>query len=123
MKKMILALALTWTSSALAQPLPPVIDCYQNATQSEDISNYMSCFSDDAIMIDVSRTITGNDAIKRWAENEVIPYGKTFSHRKILEQDSNYAKTEVKWSSWIAHYHYWWDENNKITRMSLQYAD
>ncbi|WCP68985.1 hypothetical protein LYZ37_20890 [Vibrio tubiashii] len=83
----------------------------------------MTCFAEGAVMIDVSRNFLGKDVIRRWALNEVIPYGQSFAHRTILEQKPSYAKTEVKWSSWVAHYHYWWNDEGKITQMSLQYAD
>ena len=58
-------------------------------------------------MIDVTRTITGHDAIKSWAQREVIGSGDSFKHRKILESRAGYAKTEVKWLSWVVHYSYW----------------
>ena len=74
-------------------------------------------------MVDVSREFVGQDAIRTWAEREVMPGGQNFRHRQILESEHGYAKTEVNWATWVAHYHYWWDENGKITKMSLQYAD
>ena len=108
---------------AMADELPTAIDCYQTATNSQDIDGYMACFTEDAVMIDVSRTFEGQDAIRAWATREVIPGGQSFKHREILDADEGYAKTEVNWASWVAHYHYWWDEEGKITKMSLQYAD
>ncbi|WP_375749101.1 hypothetical protein [Vibrio sp. HN007] len=109
--------------SAVAQPLPTAIDCYQNSTQSRDIDAYMACFTEDAVMVDVSRTFKGKEAIRRWALNEVIPSGDSFSHKEILDSAPDYAKTLVKWSAWRAHYYYWWNDEGKITKMSLQYAD
>jgi len=108
---------------ALAQTLPTAIDCYRVATNSQDIDAYMACFADDALMIDVSREFRGREKICAWALREVIPHGDSFGHRKILEGDDGYAKTEVKWLSWVVHYSYWWDKDGKITKMSLQYAD
>ncbi len=62
-----------------------------------------------------------------------IPHRHDFScrnldHRRRRSANRNrllqgYAKTEVNWLSWIVHYSYWWNEERKITRMSLQYAD
>ena len=83
----------------------------------------MACFAGDAEMIDVSRTITGQEAIRVWAMRKVIRSGDTFRHRKILEGSDGYARTEVNWLSWVVHYSYWWDADGKITKMSLQYAD
>lgn len=122
MRYLLLALALS-PSLTYAQPLPPAIDCYQTNTQSEDIDAYMSCFAENSVMTDVSRNFEGKNAIRRWALREVIPYGRSFSHVRILEKNDSYAKTEVAWSTWIAHYHYWWNNDGKITRMSLQYAE
>ncbi|MXY33860.1 MAG: nuclear transport factor 2 family protein [Boseongicola sp. SB0664_bin_43] len=108
---------------ASAADLPKPISCYQDSTNAKDIEAYMSCFTADAEMIDVSRTFAGQEAIRAWALREVIPGGETFRHRRILEQETGYAKTEVNWLNWVVHYTYWWDEAGKITRMSLQYAD
>ena len=112
-----------FSAEVFASDLPEAIQCYQKATNLEDIEKYMACFTANPTMIDVSRTIKGYSAIKEWALNEVIPHGKTFKHRKILEQKKGYAKTEVKWLTWVVHYHYWWDKKGKIVKMSLQYAD
>ena len=103
--------------------LPTAIKCYQSSTNAKDIDAYMACFTKDAEMVDVSRVFKGQDAIRPWAEREVIPGGDTFAHRKILERADGYAKTEVNWLSWVVHYHYWWRADGKITRMSLQYAN
>lgn len=111
------------TSVATADELPQSIMCYQDAANAEDIDAYMDCFTTDAEMVDVSRTFNGVDAIREWALKEVIPHGDTFKHRKILESQTGFAKTEVNWLSWVVHYSYWWDEDGKITKMSLQYAD
>ena len=108
---------------AMAEDLPTAIDCYQTATNSQDIEAYMACFTEDAVMVDVSRTFEGQEAIRAWATREVICGGDTFKHREILEADEGYAKTEVNWLSWVVHYHYWWDAEGKITKMSLQNAD
>lgn len=108
---------------AFADDLPIAIDCYQTATNAQDIEAYLACFTDDAVMIDVSREFIGQNAIRTWAEREVIPGGQSFKHRLILEGKDGYSKTEVNWASWVAHYHYWWDAKGKITKMSLQYAD
>ncbi len=118
-----LAALAVMTQTAFAEELPTAISCYQEGSNAKDIDSYMSCFADDAEMIDVSRVFAGRDAIRAWAAREVIPHGDSFAHRRILERSAGYAKTEVNWSRWVAHYSYWWDESGKITRMSLQYAN
>lgn len=111
--------------SAASTPseLPIAIQCYRDNTNANDIDGYMSCFADDAVMIDVTRTFTGKDDIRAWAIREVMGNGETFAHRKILEASDGYAKTEVNWLSWVVHYSYWWSSDGKITKMSLQYAN
>ncbi|UWR03652.1 nuclear transport factor 2 family protein [Ruegeria conchae] len=111
------------STPAVAHDLPTAIDCYQTATNAQDIDAYLACFTDDAVMIDVSREFVGQDAIRTWAEREVMPGGQNFNHRQILEGEDGYAKTEVNWATWVAHYHYWWNADGKITKMSPQYAD
>ncbi|MYH58661.1 MAG: nuclear transport factor 2 family protein [Boseongicola sp. SB0675_bin_26] len=108
---------------ALAEDLPEPVSCYQDSANAKDIEAYMSCFTTAAEMVDVSRTFAGKDAIRAWALREVIPSGETFRHRRILEQGTGYAKTEVNWLNWVVHYTYWWDDAGKIIRMSLQYAN
>ena len=105
------------------EPLPTAIKCYQDSTHAKDIDAYLGCFTPNAEMIDVSRTFVGHEAIRKWAIREVIPSGNAFTHRKILESSNGYAKTEVKWLSWVVHYFYWWNDDGKIKKMSLQYAD
>ncbi|PSL19382.1 nuclear transport factor 2 family protein [Shimia abyssi] len=122
LKQSLIALAIL-AQPVLAEDLPTAITCYESSTNAKDIDAYMACFTQDAEMIDVSRTFNGQDAIRAWALREVIPQGENFAHRKILESDSGYAKTEVNWLSWVVHYSYWWDAEGKITTMSLQYAN
>lgn len=124
MKYLLLAISLMLTNVAFADDnLPVAINCYQSSTNANDIDAYMNCFTEDAIMIDVSRTFTGSEAIKTWALREVIGKGENFQHRSILESEPGFAKTEVQWLSWVVHYFYWWNAQGKITKMSLQYAN
>jgi hypothetical protein len=107
----------------MAEELPKPLACYQEYTQGEDIEAYLSCFADDAVMIDVKRSFQGREAIRRWAQREVIPHGSTFETIEILSEGPGYYKTLVKWLSWRVHYHYWFDDRGRIVKMSLQYRD
>ena len=118
-----LFLALVASPAYAEESLPAAIDCYQTSSNAKDIDAYMGCFTHDAEMIDVSRVFNGHADIRAWALREVIPSGDNFKHRKIIESSEGYAKTEVNWLSWTVHYYYWWNEDGKITRMSLQYAN
>lgn len=124
MKHVLIVIGLLLSGPALAaQDLPQAIRCYGDGTNAKDIDAYMACFTADAVMIDVSRTFTGQEAIRAWALREVMDQGETFRHRRILESAEGYAKTEVNWMRWVVHYSYWWNSEGKITKMSLQYAD
>ena len=126
MKRILLAGGLAMASINLASandPLPTAIACYQTSTNAKDIDAYLGCFTPDAEMIDVSRTFNGQEAIRKWAMREVILKGDAFTHRKILDSKPGYAQTEVQWLSWVVHYFYWWNDDGKITKMSLQYAN
>lgn len=101
--------------------VPKAIMNYQSAANSENIDNYMEIFADGIEITDVSRVIKGKAAIREWALREVISNGDTFALIKILELKEGYAKTEVKWLSWEVHYFFWWNKDDKITKMSLQY--
>ena len=91
LRQVLLALACV-AGPASAQQLPIAIACYQDSTDAKDIGAYMACFTEDAQIIEVSRTFSGQDAIQAWAEREVIPGGDTFRHREILEHSDGYAK-------------------------------
>lgn len=95
------------SAPAMAQDRPVAIQCYQTSANAEDIDAYMDCFTEDAQIIDVSRTFSGVGAIRPWAMRDVIPNGDTLRHLEILELSDGYAKTEVSWLSWVVHYYYW----------------
>lgn len=75
------ALAMTGLLIAMLVPqgsfaqdtLPMAIQCYQSSTNAKDIDAYMACFTEGAETVDVSRVFKGRDAIRPWAEREVIP--------------------------------------------------
>jgi hypothetical protein len=111
------------TSLLMAEEPPIPVACYQSSARAKSIDDYISCFDERAVIIDVGRTITGRDAIRRWASQEVIPQGDTFKTLEILDKGTGYYKTLVNWLSFKAHYYYWFTEVGKITKMSLQYTD
>jgi hypothetical protein len=106
-----------------AETVPAAVTAYEMAANAEDIEQYMDIFTDDARMVDVSRVFRGKEKIRSWALREVIPHGDSFRVLSIVEQKEGYAQTVVKWMSWEAYYYFWWDGNDKITKMSLQYKD
>ena len=55
LKRTTLMLAIL-ANPVLAADLPLAIDCYQSSANAKDIDAYIACFTEDAEMIDVSRT-------------------------------------------------------------------
>jgi ketosteroid isomerase-like protein len=45
--------------------LPKAIQAYQTGANSKNIDTYMSAFTNDIVIIDVSRTISGYDAVRK----------------------------------------------------------
>jgi hypothetical protein len=70
----------------------------------------MSCFVDDAVMIDVGGTFKGKKAIRNWTLRDVIPNGDTFEVKQILDSGPGYYKNSVQRMSWVVHYHFWYNE-------------
>lgn len=60
------------TAAVPADAVPAPAQCYVDAVAAEQLEALVGCFRDDAVVIDVSRRIAGADAIRRWADREVI---------------------------------------------------
>ncbi|WP_298910510.1 hypothetical protein [uncultured Aliiroseovarius sp.] len=61
-RTVLLAGLVALATPAFADDLPTANDCYQTATNAQDIDAYMACFTDDAVVIDVSLESVGQDA-------------------------------------------------------------
>jgi limonene-1,2-epoxide hydrolase len=51
---------------------PPVVAGYLAAVNSFDLESIVASFADDAYVNDARRQINGIDAIRRWAEKEMV---------------------------------------------------
>jgi hypothetical protein len=58
--------------SASRGPLDAAAQRYLDAVAAKDVDALVAAFAPDAVVVDVSRRIRGREAIRRWAENEVI---------------------------------------------------
>jgi hypothetical protein len=56
----------------IAFDLPPPVAAYIAATNSFDIDALMATFADDALVNDHRDEFVGRDAIRRWAQREII---------------------------------------------------
>ena len=60
------------TNGFSALDIPEPVQCYFSAVAESDLNALTQCFQDAAVIIDVNRKILGIEAIRSWANNEVI---------------------------------------------------
>jgi hypothetical protein len=60
------------SSTASRGPLDPAARRYLDAVAAKDAAALAEAFAPDGVVVDVGREIRGREAIRRWAENEVI---------------------------------------------------
>ncbi|MEU9828190.1 nuclear transport factor 2 family protein [Micromonospora chersina] len=53
-------------------PLDPAAQRYFDAVSAKDADAVAAAFAADAVVVDVGREIRGREAIRRWAEREVV---------------------------------------------------
>jgi hypothetical protein len=112
-----------------SQDIPEPAQCYFAAVAASDLNALTNCFQPDALIIDVSRKISGIDAIRTWADEEVI--GGRYEILAVVSQSETTIKLLIKfippglWGSISKGFkaHYTFDfKQGKIIRMDLQYA-
>ena len=111
------------SEATVAAEVDPAVMCYVDAVNAEDLDALVSCFAPDGLIIDVSREISGGDAIRAWADGEVI--GGTL---EVLEVEAVEAgqRLLVHWApagsdGWRAHYAFE-VQDGLIMLADLQYA-
>ncbi|GAA2209480.1 hypothetical protein GCM10009850_049380 [Nonomuraea monospora] len=97
---------------------------YVDAVNAGDLDALVASFAPDAEIVDVSRSIKGHDAIRRWADAEVI--GGTLRVLSIAGRRADGQKLLVHWApggsgGWRAHYDFTVG-NGRIVKADLQYA-
>jgi hypothetical protein len=102
----------------------PAAQAYVVAVNRRDLDGLVNAFHTDGRIVDVSRTITGQDAIRTWARNEVI--GGSLQVLEVVERRSTGQKLLVRWApagsdGWLAHYDFTSD-GGRIRVANLQYA-
>jgi hypothetical protein len=118
------------TSSATPASSAALIDiakparAYANALRANDLDALVATFAPDAVIVDVQREIVGTDAIRQWADREVIP-GR-LSVLGVGESSADQQQLIVRWApgtstGWLAYYTFTYD-NGLIARADLQYA-
>ncbi|TYB52968.1 nuclear transport factor 2 family protein [Nonomuraea sp. PA05] len=97
---------------------------YVDAVNAGDLDALVASFAPGAEIVDVSRSIKGHDAIRRWADTEVI--GGTLRVLSIAGRRADGQKLLVHWApggsgGWRAHYDFTVG-NGRIVKADLQYA-
>ncbi|MFC4009355.1 nuclear transport factor 2 family protein [Nonomuraea purpurea] len=97
---------------------------YVDAVNARDLDALVASFARDAEIVDVSRSIRGHDAIRAWADREVI--GGTLRVVSIAERRADGQKLLVHWApagsgGWQAHYDFTVG-GGRIVKADLQYA-
>jgi limonene-1,2-epoxide hydrolase len=72
---------------------PPVVAAYLAAVNSFDLEAMVSTFAPDAYVNDARREIKGTDAIRRWAEKEMVGDHVTMEPIEVVD---HYGDTIVR---------------------------
>ena len=73
--------------------LPPVVAAYLAAVNAFDLDGMVAAFAPDAYVNDARREINGIDAIRRWAEKEMVGDHVTMEPLEVVD---HYGQTIVR---------------------------
>ncbi|QKW38179.1 nuclear transport factor 2 family protein [Actinomadura sp. NAK00032] len=101
------------------------VRAYVDAVAGKDLDALAGAFARDAVLIDVGRRFNGRDAIRAWADAEVI--GGTLTVSEIVENRPGHQRLLVRFApggtgGFAAHYAFT-VSGPVITRAELTYAD
>jgi hypothetical protein len=102
----------------------PAVLAYVDAVNAGDLDALVQAFAADAVITDVSRQISGHDAIRTWADREVV--GGSLQVLDVIEDRPDGQLLLVHWApggsgGWRAHYDFT-VSGNRVTAADLQYA-
>lgn len=111
-------------SDASARALLPGAQAYVDAVNAGDLEALVASFASDGEIVDVSRRISGHDAIRSWADAEVI--GGSLRVDGVTTVAPDQQRVRVHWApsgsaGWAADYTFT-DRDGRITVADLQYA-
>lgn len=84
------------TSTAPAGGLLSPVAAYVDSVNAEDLDGLAGAFATDAELVDVGRRFQGREAIRGWADREVI--GGTLTVVRVVEQRDGYQKLLVRFA-------------------------
>ena len=73
--------------------LPPAVAGYLAAVNAHDLDGMVAAFTPDAYVNDARREISGIDAIRRWAEKEMVRDNVTMEPLEVVD---HYGETIVR---------------------------
>ncbi|HEX8519747.1 MAG TPA: nuclear transport factor 2 family protein [Pseudonocardia sp.] len=102
----------------------PAARRYVDAVNRADLDALVAAFAPDGQVVDVSRRITGHDAIRRWADGEVI--GGTLRVDGVTALAPDTQRLRVHWApsgsaGWAADYTFT-VRGDRVVLADLQYA-
>jgi hypothetical protein len=109
---------------AASTAVAPAAQAYVDAVGRQDLDGLVSAFAADGVVVDVSRRIEGRDAIRTWADREVI--GGSLRVDGVTEVEPGVQRLRVHWApggsgGWAADYTFTVDGDG-IAEADLQYA-
>jgi hypothetical protein len=112
------------TASAPAAAALPAVQAYVDAVNTTDLDALVAAFAPDGRVVDVSRRIDGADAIRSWADTEVI--GGMLRVDGVTALDPATQRLRVHWApsgsaGWAADYTFT-TRGDEILVADLQYA-
>jgi len=116
--------ASTPPSPAAASGVSPAVRAYVDAVNAEDLDALVQAFAPNAVIVDVRRQIAGQDAIRSWADREVV--GGSLRVIEVVEDRPDGQLLLVQWApggsgGWRAHYDFT-VSGGRLTAADLQYA-
>lgn len=108
----------------MAIKLPPVIEVFLKAKNDCDSTAFVSCFTEDAVVQDEGREISGKTAIKKWIEASMAKYRVTVAAKRLIGHDNETVLTaqvsgDFEGSPVLLDYHFVISEN-KISQLYIQ---
>jgi hypothetical protein len=112
------------TVGAQGAAVAPAARAYVDAVGRQDLDGLVAAFAEDGVVVDVSRRIEGRDAIRTWADREVI--GGSLRVDGVTELEPGVQRLRVHWApggsgGWAADYTFT-VSGAGITEADLQYA-
>jgi limonene-1,2-epoxide hydrolase len=77
----------------MTKSLPPAVAAYLAAVNAFDVDAMVAAFAPGAYVNDARREINGTDAIRRWAEKEMVGDHVTMEVREVVD---HYGETIVR---------------------------